>query len=248
MTKPNRAFKLPGVWLWMVVLLALGGSQLLLNAADHADSPDTAEGNLDVNDLYVFNKGADSLVMVMTVAPLLAPGQTTDDAALNPNGLYQFKLDVERDGIEEAVIQIAAIGAGPTQTIDVRGPVTPESTGATANTLVDTTSVQGDFNTTFSGEGMTVFVGPRDDPFYINLFGDESLTSVLNAAYGAALGTQVGDSAEQSLSFEDPAADDLAGVNTLAIVIQMSKAELAAALGIAADGVFYAWATTSDAG
>lgn len=248
MNKPNRAYRIPGAWFWMLILLALGGSQVFLTAADHADSPDTAEGNLDINDLYVFNKGADSLVMVMTVAPLLAPGQTTDDAALNPNGLYQFKLDVERDGVAEAVIQVAAIGSGSSQTIDVRGPVAPEVAGAAANTLVDTTSIQGDFNTTFTGAGMTVFVGPRDDPFYINLFGDESLTSVLNAAFGAALGAQVGDSAEQSLSFEDPAMDDLAGVNTLAIVIQMSKADLAAALGITASDAFYAWATTSAAG
>jgi hypothetical protein len=39
--------------------------------------------------------------------------------------------------------------------------------------------------------------------------------------------------------------DDLAGLNTLAIVVQMPKQMVADAVGIPVDGVFYAWAATS---
>ena len=84
-----------------IAVVALLGvpAVMALRAADHADSPDTTEGNLDVNDLYVFSEG-DNMVFAMTVSPLLTPGSATNGAAFNPEGLYQFKLDVERDGVE----------------------------------------------------------------------------------------------------------------------------------------------------
>ena len=37
-----------------------------------------------------------------------------------------------------------------------------------------------------------MFAGPGDDPFFIDLFGDESLTSVLNAVFSATLGETIG--------------------------------------------------------
>lgn len=232
-------------WLFAATLAVLGAVAVQdgrLRAADHADSPDTSEGNLDINDVYAFNQDQ-NVVLIMTVAPLLTPGEATNQAALNPNGLYQFNLDAERDGIADAVIQVNAHGAGPSQTVSFRGPITPGSTGATA-TVATSTALSGAFNTTLSGNGMTAFAGPRDDPFFVNLFGDASVTSVLNAAFGAALGTQIGDASEQSLSFEDPAQDDLAGLNTLAIVVELPKADLADVLGIPVDGTFYLWGST----
>ena len=231
----------------LVIALAIAGlltGHVVIRAADHADSPDTSEGNLDVNDLYVFNQG-NNVVFAMTVSPLLAPGASTSGAAFNPNGLYQFKLDRERDGIEEAVIQIVVSGEGVGQLVDVRGPVAAAVTGTTNNALVDTPSAQGSFNTTFSAEGLTVFAGPRDDPFFIDLFGDESLTSVLNAVFSATLNETIGSVNEQTLAFANPAVDDLAGLNVLAIVVEVPKSMVAAALGIGVTDTFFAWATTS---
>lgn len=236
-----RAF--PRVLAMAAVAGVLGYGAVALRAADHADAPDTTEGNLDVNDLYVFNQG-DNVVFIMTVAPLLTPGEATDDAALNPRGLYEFKLDVERDGVEEAVIQVAAAGAGPQQTVTFRGPVVPEMTGTTSR-VDEGSSLRATLGEEVSGGGMTAWAGPSDDPFYINLFGDESLTSVLNAAYGAALSMEVGSPDEQTLAFADPGLDDLMGVNTLSIVIELPKSVVADALGITTDGTFYAWASTS---
>lgn len=237
----TRWVRRPLAAVFLVGAVALGAG--LIRAADHADSPDTTESNLDINDLYVFNQG-DDVVFVMTVAPLLAPGEGTTNAALNSRGLYEFELDAERDGVAEASIQIAAAGPGPDQTILVRGPVSPGMSG-TASQIESGPEVRGTFGTEMSAGDIRAWVGPSDDPFYINLFGDESLTSVLNAAYGAALGTQVGDPDEQTLAFADPGADDLAGLNTLSIVVQMPKTAVADALGIAVDGVFYVWATSS---
>ena len=235
-----------GPWAAALVVaagLAVGGS-LTLQGADHADAPDTSEGNLDVNDLYVFARG-DNLVFVMTVSPLLAPGSATSNSAFNPDGLYEFKLDRERDGIEDAVIQVAFAGTGTSQMVDVRGPVAVSADGGTTGMLVDAPSVRGAFDTTVTGAGMAVFAGPRDDPFYIDLFGDRSVTSVLNAAFSAALGEPVGSPDEQTLAFDPDATDDLAGLNTLAIVVDLPKAAVASALGIGASDAFYVWAATS---
>lgn len=225
----------------MVGTVGLGTA--LIRAADHADSPDTTESNLDINDLFVFNEG-DDVVFIMTVSPLLTPGESTANAALNSRGLYEFKLDVERDGVAEAVIQVAAAGPGSDQTVTVRGPVVPSMTGTTSQVEV-ATALRGTLGDVLSGNGMMAWVGPSDDPFYINLFGDESLTSVLNGAFSAALGTTVGDPDEQTVAFEDPAMDDLAGLNTLSIVVQLPKSMVADALGIEAGGTFYAWAASS---
>ena len=76
----------PRILLAGLAAVVLFAGQAVIRAADHADSPDTSEGNLDVNDLYVFNQG-DNVVFAMTVSPLLAPGTPTSDAAFNPNGL-----------------------------------------------------------------------------------------------------------------------------------------------------------------
>ena len=230
----------------IVGLVAVVGALVLAlstQAADHADSPDTSQGNLDVNDLYAFVDG-DDLILAMTVAPLLTPGEATERAALNPNGIYEFNLDVERDGVAESVIQVVAQGDGPKQTITVLGP-TAAPPSATRR-ILDGSRISGPFGSTFSGGGVQAFVGPRDDPFFINLFGDESLTSVLNAVFGEALGQQIGADEEQTLGFANPGSDDLAGVNTLAIVVSVPRAELANALGIEANGVFYTWATTGE--
>lgn len=231
------------VALALAAALGIGLATASIRAADHADSPDTTENNLDINDVYAFNQGSD-IVFVMTVAPLLTPGEMTDNAGLNPRGLYELKLDRERDGIAEAVIQIATVGVGSSQRMSVRGPVAPETTGAFGR-IVPGQSIKGSFGDVISGNGMTAWAGPSDDPFYIDLFGDMSLTSVLNAAFGAALGQQIGDPGEQTLAFADPATDDLAGLNTLAIVVQLPKSDVADALGIAPDGTFYVWGTTS---
>ncbi|WP_405285094.1 DUF4331 family protein [Gaopeijia maritima] len=227
----------------LAVVGVVAAANLDVRAADHADSPDTSEGNLDANDLYVFARG-DNLVFALTVSPLLAPGQATADAAFNPEGLYQFNLDRERDGVADAVIQVAFLGSGTDQMVDVRGPVALSGTSGTTMGFVSAPSVRAPFDQTVVQGGTSVFAGPRDDPFFIDLFGDMSVTSVLNAAFGAALGEQVGADNEQSLEFNPNATDDLAGLNTLAIVVEVPKSQVASALGITTSDAFFAWATT----
>ncbi|MDB5105873.1 MAG: molecular chaperone DnaK [Fibrobacteres bacterium] len=214
------------------------------SAADHKDSPDSDEGNLDITDWYVFSHG-DNMVFITNVSPFLTPGAATTEAAFNPNGLYQFKLDKERDGVEEAVIQVGFTGSGTSQKVWARGPGVPEVKGVNGNKVLKSNAITGDFNTAFSGNGLKVFAGPRDDSFFIHLLGDSSVHSVLNAAYAAALKAPVGDPKEQSLAFSKSGPDDVKGANVLSIVVELPKSMIASTLGIAADGTFFSWATTS---
>src|SRR5262245_40917879 len=84
-------------------------------ASDHVDFPDALGANLDISDIYAFTDG-DDIVFVMNVRPLLTPGEATNNVALNPVGLYQFKLTTDRAaGVEDAVIQVTVDQAGPDQ-------------------------------------------------------------------------------------------------------------------------------------
>jgi hypothetical protein len=232
-----RVRKSFGILMAAAIVFALGMS-ISINASDHADSPGESVGNLDVSDLYVFTSMNQYMVFAMTVSPLLTPGSATDAAAFNPDGLYQFKIDTDGDGVEEGVMQITFSGSDTSQTVEFRGPAAPPTTGATKGRILSEEPATGDFNTTFTaGNGSTIFAGPRDDPFFVHLLGDSSLTSVLNSVFDIG--------SPQTLAFSNPGIDDLAGLNCLAIVAQVPKAELQSVLGIGPTDDFFVWATTS---
>ena len=230
----------------LLALTALGFTTwgvIALGAADHADAPDTSEGNLDINDTYAFNQGND-VVFVMTVAPFLTPGERTNNAALNPRGLSTSSSSTA-SGTEP---RRRSSRSRPTATARRRtsryaGRSLPRRRARCH--MIPGPSLKGRFNEVISGDGMMAWAGPSDDPFFINISGDKSVRSVLNAAYGAALNMQIGSPTEQTLAFENPGVDDFAGLNLLSIVVQVPKSKLASALGIAPTGTFYFWGTTS---
>src|SRR6185436_10829214 len=84
--------------------------------------------------------------------------------------LYQIKIDNNRDGLEDLVFQVTFTGKAGHQRVTVRGPVAPRQTGP-ANTLVGgRKAVSGPVNEVLgSADGIQVFAGPRDDPFFIDL-------------------------------------------------------------------------------
>jgi hypothetical protein len=230
-----------------VLVAILLGVIVHLEAADHKDSPAADEGNLDITDIYAFGAG-DSLVLVMNVSPLLAPGSATEGARFNNAGLYQFKLDAQRDGVEEAVIQVTFSDSAGTQRVHVRGPAAPAVTGPDGNRILADTAagtVSGAFDGVFGDSGLVAYAGPRDDPFFLHLLGDSSLTSVLNAAYAAALDTVVGAPGEQSLAFSDEGPDDFAGTNVLSIAVRVPKSSIAGAMGADSAATIFVWGTTS---
>lgn len=156
-----------------LVLTAIVYNLLPVRGSDHQDSPTTvARPAADITDMFLYPASDPTkVVLQMDVDPLLAPGSPTTTAALDPQVLYQFKIAHGAAGIEDMVIQLQATGAGATQSVNVYGPFTPTTTGtvSTIGTLTGTVPFNTATGTTLPN-GMKVFVGPRADPFFFDLF------------------------------------------------------------------------------
>lgn len=158
----------------VIAALVAGGAGLagLATASDHQDTAEVElNPTLDMTDVYAFPAlAAGRIVLVMMSRPFLTPAQSAD-ASFDENLLYQFKIDNDGDAIEDRVIQVTFDGSGADQEIEVRGPVAPLVSGATANRIADVEPiVSGRINTVLgSASGTQVFAGPRDDPFFIDL-------------------------------------------------------------------------------
>jgi len=167
MIKGRKALILAG-------LLVLAAPAVLLKTAhgsDHADTPELAANpGQDISDVFIFPSPAtpQNVVLVMDVHPLITSGNV-NNVSLDPNVLYQFKIDNTGDAVEDLVIQVKATGTGAGQTISVSGPVKPSTVGTVSN-LESALPVTGHFNQAFNPTpGMSVFVGPREDPFFFDL-------------------------------------------------------------------------------
>ena len=140
-------------------------------ASDHADTPQTAAApGTDLTDVYIFPSpsNANNVVLVMNVNPLITPS-TKNSTYLDPNVLYQFKIDNNHDGREDRVIQVWAEGTGPTQQIRVAGPALPASVG-TSNGKLQPYATAGTFGSIFSpSAGIQAYAGVREDPFFFDL-------------------------------------------------------------------------------
>lgn len=138
-------------------------------ASDHADTPAiAARPGADLTDVFIFpsKTNPNNVVLAMCVNPLITPS-TKDSVAFDPDVLYQFKIDNTGDNVEDLVIQMKANGIGPSQQIKVTAPVTPSRIGTVAEAMSFTGT--GNFNSSFTGAGMQVFAGVREDPFFFDL-------------------------------------------------------------------------------
>jgi hypothetical protein len=217
--------------LTVVAAMAVAGATLAFTrssrASDHQDTPEVElSPRMDINDVYAFpGSAADRIVLVMTTSSPITPAQSSS-AAFDPNLLYQLKIDNSGDGVEDKVIQITFSGSGPSQQVNVRGPVAPAQAG-TMNTLVTSGSVtSGAINTNLgTPSGMQVFAGIRDDPFFLDL--EQFFRIIPDRKPVSGSLSQLPD--QPSASTFRPAGqavDYLRGVNTLAIVLEMPTAML----------------------
>jgi len=196
-----KKFKFAAVALTMV---ALG---LIIVAADHIDAPAVQGGSSDITDFYAF-QGEDNSNMVFAVnlQGLMSPA-ATEAATFDENVLVEINIDTDGDFIEDLVIQAIPRNGR----MHVFGPAAPASTGtqstinSTANqTIVDITGYN-DSPRMASNGGVTVFAGPRDDPFFMDF-----------ARYGEVVGGT-------APGFNDPGSDTFAGTNVMSIVIEVAK-------------------------
>ena len=144
-------------------------------SSDHQDSPTVVANPMeDITDQYVFPDPnvPGNVVLVMDFCPLIGAG-CPSNPTFDPNVLYQFKIasgygNGTPDYTEHMVIQMKANSASASPTFTVYGPNAPNEV-STNNTLVAPTGQVAYKTTVTIAPGVQAFVGPRHDPFFIDL-------------------------------------------------------------------------------
>jgi len=202
-------------------LLAAGG---IIIAADHIDAPavtgpgSTSPGN-DITDVYAFQSPADNskMVFVINTQGLLSPTASAT-ASFPSNIMYELNIDNTGDNVEDLVIQCLVQNGK----MRVYGPVAPGTTGliSTVKTNGPSTEVAvtpygaASINSATNPNGIRIFAGPRDDPFFFDLARFKMIIA------GTASG------------FNNPGSDTFAGTNVMSIVVEVPKTMLGTAPAI----------------
>lgn len=198
----------------LLTLACMAVGTALFISADHIDAPKVTDTAQDIADYYAFQSPAnnDNMVFVATVQGLLSPNSTAN-AAFDENTLIEFNIDNDGDNVEDLVIQAIPRDGK----MIVFGPVAPSMKGTESSIMSDADRVETDITLygeapqTGTSNGVTVFAGPRDDPFFFDL-----------GAYSAILaGTATG--------FSSPGTDTFAGTNVLSVVVEVPKSQLGSA-------------------
>ena len=226
-----------------------------LRASDHADTAENYNRiGADLTDVFIFPSATDPthVVLAMDVHGLIPTGQGPA-TSFDTRVLYQFKIDVNGDNVEDYVIQAKFNGSGPNQQVLVAGPIKPPTTGTTSY-FARRLPTTGTINQTFSpAPGVTAFAGAREDPFFFDL---SRFYQIFPDRMTPLTGQQVNypnPNAPHLLTFRgfppnnfggdtSPSMDYLAGLNVLSLVVDLPRASLSNNGTI---GVIHVWATTS---
>lgn len=194
------------------IAVSVGG---YLIAADHIDSPAVTNQPSDITDVYVFRaQNHDNLVFIANTQGLLTPGATAN-AQFDENTMIEFNIDNNGDAVEDLVIQCIAKNGK----MKVYGPFAPSVTGTTSFLGINHFTAQVDITPygqpaiISEQQGVKVFAGPRDDPFFFDLVRFRQIIA----------GT--------ATSFNNPGNDTFAGTNVLGLAVEVPKSMLGAATG-----------------
>jgi hypothetical protein len=211
----------------LAALLAIGviSSATYLIAADHIDAPAVTGKASDITDFYAFESPSNSsnLVFVVNTQGLLAP-MATAAAAFDADVMLEVNVDNSsaKDNLEDLVLQVTFDNGK----VQVYGPVAPIGKGLNSTLVTTGSKVEADISTyagspmTGEANGIKVFAGPRDDPFFFDL--DQYKKVIAGTASG----------------FNNPGTDTFAGTNVMSVVIELPKSLLGS-------GSINAWATTN---
>ncbi|GGG58684.1 DUF4331 family protein [Bizionia arctica] len=194
----------------MKVLLGIGAvavAGFFMVAADHIDAPAVQGGTSDITDFYAFQgQDTNNVVFVANVQGLLSPSATAD-ASFDENVLIEINIDTTGDNVEDLVIQAIPRDGK----MYFFGPVSPGTAGL--NSSIETSGAQSVVDITPYGSqaivknsnGLKIFAGPRDDPFFMDF-----------AQFGEIL-------AGNATGFNNPGSDTFAGSNVMSIVVEVPK-------------------------
>lgn len=214
-----------------LAILAITGT--LLVAADHIDAPSTQGQTADIADFFAFEptEGSDNTVFVVDVQTNVLPDLAYGE--FDENILTEINIDTNNDLVEDLVIQAIPRDGR----MYFFGPVAPSQTGLSGGTMVD--SPLGDVEisatsaiTETTADGVKLFAGPRQDPFFFDFF-------QFNAV--------IGGMAPGGFKPASEAEDTFDGSNTMSIVVEIPNSMLGETTGMNALGlsVYKTWVTTN---
>ena len=236
----------PRVSLMALAAVALAvGSVIAVRAvmaSDHQDTPLVElSPRFDVNDVYAFPAPGNPsrTVLVLGTSSPITPARTPSFTfGTKDQELYQIKIDNTGDAREDLVFQVTFTGKAGKQKVTLRGPAAPNAVG-TINTLVGGKQIKGYTNSVIESNGIKLFAGPRDDPFFIDL---EAFFRILpdRRPETGPLSTIT----QGPLTFRPvgQAVDYVRGFNDMAIVIELPTSMIA---NPSTNGRFGVWGTTS---
>lgn len=198
------------IFITVFVCLAVAAVGIIY-AADHIDAPAVTNKPTDITDVYVFRaQNPDNMVFVVNTQGLLSPAATAD-AKFDENTMIEFNIDNNGDNVEDLVIQCIAKNGK----MKVYGPSAPRIPGTISYLNISKFSAQADITSYgqdpvigIGDNGVKVFAGPRDDPFFFDL------TRFKQIIAGTAT------------SFNNPGHDTFAGTNVMSIAVEVPKALL----------------------
>ena len=198
----------------------------IMYAADHIDSPTVTNKPTDITDVYVFRaQDPNNMVFTVNTQGLLSPAASAD-AKFDENTMIEINIDNTGDNVEDLVIQCIAKNGK----MKVYGPAAPRVTGTTSylninklSAQVDITRYGQDAQIGIGDNGVKVFAGPRDDPFFFDLVQFRKVIS------------------GQASSFNNPGNDTFAGTNVMGLVVEVPKSLLNS------NGTINVWAETKTA-
>jgi hypothetical protein len=245
---PRIPLRVPAMALAAVAVL--GGSALTvrtLMASDHQDTPLVEMSpRFDVNDVFAFPSPGNpsrTVLVLGTTSPLTPAATPSATFGTKDQELYQLKIDNTGDAREDLVLQFTFTGPPGKQKVTMRGPVAPNAVG-TLNTLTDGKQLKGYTNTVIESNGIKLFAGPRDDPFFIDLEQFFRILPDRRPEAGPLSTITQGALTFRAATGANPAVDFLRGINDMAIVVELPTAMLA---NPATNGRFGVWGTTSRA-
>jgi hypothetical protein len=210
------------------VAITLGSLALIasvyLFAADHIDAPGVASTSSDITDFYAFQSpdNSSSITFVASLQGLLSPSATAT-ATFGENVMVEINIDTNADAVEDLVIQCTFENG----LVYIYGPIAPTQMGTSSNLETASLSVTAAitaYNQTAvigNGNGMKVFAGPRDDPFFMDF-----------SQFGQII-------AGNASSFNNPGADTFAGSNVMSVVVEVPKSM------IGGSGSINTWVTSN---
>lgn len=224
----------------LVVAISLYGVRVA-RGSDHQDSPTVvSRPGADITDVFAYPApdNSSNVVLAMDVYPLIPAGMSGNaQFAFDPAVLYQFKIAAgvaSKDYTEKQVIQFTVTGTGQSQSLTMYGPAAPNETGTTNTLVAQTGSVPFGQVTKLSNNQISVFAGPRRDPFFFDLaqffkiIPDRNYQTHQNGATPppATASSFNGFAANANGCLTTPSSNLLANFNVLQISVELPKTML----------------------